>query len=71
MPSGGRTFRLRVETSPDAADYAKYDRLRDEVWGFPEDHMAGTRNLMCENFLHDGSALFLAAYDAGPDGTSP
>jgi predicted GNAT superfamily acetyltransferase len=69
--SGGRTFRLRVEESSDAADYAKYDRLRNEVWGFPQDHMAGTRNLMCENYLHDGSSLFLAAYEAGPDGTLP
>ncbi|MCX6558947.1 MAG: hypothetical protein NTZ26_00400 [Candidatus Aminicenantes bacterium] len=69
--AGGRTYRLQVEASPDAGAYAKYDHLRNEVWGFPEDHMAGTRNLMCENFLHDGSALFLAAYDAGPDGRLP
>jgi predicted GNAT superfamily acetyltransferase len=69
--AGGRIYRLRVETSADSADYAKYDRLRDEIWGFPDDHMAGTRNLMCENFLHDGSALFLAAFDAGPDGRLP
>lgn len=69
--SAGRTFRIRVETSPDAADYAKYDRLRDEIWGFPQDHLAGTRNLMCESFLHDGSSLFLAAYEAGPEGTFP
>jgi len=68
---GGRTFRIRVETSSEAADYAKYDRLRDEIWGFPQDHMAGTRNLMCESFLHDGSSLFLAAYEAGPDGSLP
>lgn len=69
--SGGRTFRLRVETSAEAPDYAKYDRLRNEVWDFPEDHMAGARNLMCESYLHDGSSLFLAAYEAGPDGTQP
>jgi predicted GNAT superfamily acetyltransferase len=67
----GRTFRIRVETSSETADYAKYDRLRDEIWGFPQDHMAGTRNLMCESFLHDGSSLFLAAYEAGPEGTWP
>jgi len=67
----GRTFRIRVETSAEAADYAKFDRLRDEIWGFPQDHMAGTRNLMCESFLHDGSSLFLAAYEAGPDGGLP
>jgi predicted GNAT superfamily acetyltransferase len=26
---------------------------------------------MCENYLHDGSSLFLTAYEAGPDGTLP
>ncbi len=67
--AGGRTFRLRVEASAEASDYAKFDRLRNEVWDFPEDHMAGARNLMCESYLHDGSALFLTAYDAGPDST--
>ncbi len=58
----GRRFLLRVETSDDARDYAKYEALREEVWGFPEDNLPGTRNLMCENFLHDGSALFIGVY---------
>jgi predicted GNAT superfamily acetyltransferase len=58
----GRRFRLKVETSSNAADYAKYDDLRETVWGFPEDHLAGTRNMMCESYLHEGSSLFIGAY---------
>jgi predicted GNAT superfamily acetyltransferase len=57
----GRRFFLKVETSADSADYAKYDDLRQAIWGFPDDHLAGTRNMMCESFLHEGSSLFLSA----------
>lgn len=64
----GRNFLLRVETSAEAADYEKYEAIRNEIWGFPEDYLPGPRNLMCENFLHDGSALFIAAYAEGPGG---
>lgn len=58
----GRRFLLKVETSAESADYAKYDGLRQAIWGFPEDHLAGTRNMMCESYLHEGSSLFIAAY---------
>jgi predicted GNAT superfamily acetyltransferase len=58
----GRRFLLKVEDSSSAGDYPKYERLRNAVWGFPEDTLAGPRNLACENFLHEGSSLFLAAY---------
>ncbi len=64
----GKKFLLKVETSPDHEDYAKYETLRNEIWGFPEDYLPGPRNLMCENFLHDGSALFIAAYSEQPEG---
>lgn len=64
---GGR-FLLRVETSSDAADYRKYEELRNIVWAFPEDHMAGTRNMMCENFLHEGASLFLGAFAPSASG---
>lgn len=57
-----RRFLLKVENSAEAADYAKYEELRNEIWGFPEDNMPGPRNMMCENFLHDGSSLFIAVY---------
>lgn len=58
----GRRFLLKVEDSISADDYPKYERLRNAVWGFPEDMLAGPRNMACENYLHDGSSLFLAAY---------
>lgn len=64
----GQAFLLCVETSAEASDYGRYEALRNEIWGFPEDYLPGPRNLMCENFLHDGSALFIAAYAAGPAG---
>lgn len=64
----GKNFLLRVETSAEAADYEKYETMRNEIWGFPEDYLPGPRNLMCENFLHDGSALFIAAFGESPDG---
>jgi predicted GNAT superfamily acetyltransferase len=63
-----RRFLLRVETSNDALDYAKYEALREEVWGFPEDHMSSDRNMMCENVFHEGGSLFIGAFaeaDAG------
>jgi predicted GNAT superfamily acetyltransferase len=65
---GPAKFLLRVETSSRAEDYAKYETLRNAVWDFPDDRLAGTRNLLCENFCHDGTSLFIAAYAARPDG---
>jgi predicted GNAT superfamily acetyltransferase len=64
----GRKFLLRVETSHDADDYQKYEDLRNEIWGFPDDHLAGTRNMMCENFLAEGSSLFIGAFAQDPSG---
>jgi len=58
----GKKFLFKVETSSRSSDYAKYEELRDEIWGFPEDNLPGTRNMMCENFLHEGSSLFIAVY---------
>jgi predicted GNAT superfamily acetyltransferase len=60
-----RRFVLRIETSHEPADYRKYDALREEVWGFADDHMAGERNLMCENFFHEGGSLFIGAFEDG------
>ncbi|MDH4197018.1 MAG: hypothetical protein OEW05_06410 [Candidatus Aminicenantes bacterium] len=68
VESRGRRFLLRVEDSSDAADYQKYEDLRNAVWGFPDDHLAGTRNMMCENFLHEGSSLFIGAFIADEAG---
>jgi len=69
--SKGRRFLLRVETSHEAADYEKYEDLRDEIWGFPDDHLAGTRNMMCENFLAEGSSLFIGAFAEAAGGGFP
>jgi len=58
----GRRFLLKIENSASASDYLKYEDLRQAIWGFPEDSLAGARNLECESFLHEGSSLFLAVY---------
>ena len=69
--AGGRRFLLRVETSSRASDYRMYEDLRNEVWGFPDDHLSGTRNMMCENFLHEGSSLFIGAFSESAGGGFP
>jgi len=63
-----RRFLLRVETSHESADYRKYEDLREEIWGYPDDHMSGTRNMMCENVFHEGGSLFLGAFAEAADG---
>ncbi len=66
----GERFVLKVETSSRPEDYRKYETIREEIWEFPEDHLSGTRNLLCENILHEGSSLFLAAYREDPEAGS-
>ncbi|MGZ7065182.1 MAG: hypothetical protein ACXVI6_02375, partial [Candidatus Aminicenantales bacterium] len=63
-----RKFLLRVETSHEAADYQKYEDIRDAIWGFPDDHLSGTRNMMCENFFAEGSSLFIGAFSEAEGG---
>jgi len=65
----GRKFLLKVETSNDHRDYMKYEELRNEIWGDPKDNLSGTRNMMCENFLHDGSSLFIGVYNEEKKGS--
>ena len=65
----GKRFLLKVETSHDHSDYQKYEDLRFEIWEEPNDEMPGTRNMVCENYFNDGSALFIAAYAADSEGT--
>jgi predicted GNAT superfamily acetyltransferase len=57
-----RRFLFEIETSDDHKDYQKYENLRYKIWKDSEDNLAGTRNMMCENFLHDGSSLFIGVY---------
>jgi predicted GNAT superfamily acetyltransferase len=58
----GRKFLFRVEDSDSPADYIKYEELRNAVWQYPQDSLPGGRNMMCENFLHDGSSLFIGVF---------
>lgn len=64
----GKKFLVKVETSHDQSEYQKYDDLRFEIWEEPNDKMSGTRNMVCENYFNDGSALFIAVYVAEKNG---
>ncbi|HUM33880.1 MAG TPA: hypothetical protein PKX32_01320, partial [Candidatus Saccharicenans sp.] len=65
---GDKKFLLRVEDSSRAADYEKYENLRQIIWDFADDHLSGSRNLLCENFLHEGSSLFIGAFESDDNG---
>jgi predicted GNAT superfamily acetyltransferase len=65
---GGRRFLLAVETSHEKDDYQKYEDLRQEIWGEPTDHMAGLRNMLCENYFDRGSSLFTAVFVEDSEG---
>lgn len=58
----GRRFLFRVEDSDSPADYLKYEELRYAIWQCPQDNLSGGRNMMCENFLYDGSSLFIGVF---------
>jgi predicted GNAT superfamily acetyltransferase len=58
----GKRFLFEVETSEDYRDYMKYEELRHEIWADPKDTLPGARNMWCENFIHEGSSLFIAVY---------
>jgi len=64
----GRRFLFRVEDSSSPADYLKYEELRNAVWQYPLDNLPGGRNMMCENFVHDGSSLFIGVFAGGEKG---
>jgi len=63
-----KRFLLRVETSNEPEDYRMYEDLRQEIWDYPDDHLAGTRNMMCENVFHEGGSLFIGAFAEKPGG---
>lgn len=67
----GTRFLLRVETSHNSADYQKYEDLRNAIWEEPRDRMPGPRNMVCENFFNDGSALFIGAFVQDSSGGFP
>jgi len=63
-----RRFLLRVETSHESKDYRMYEDLRNEIWDFPDDHLSGARNMMCENAFHEGGSLFIGVFVEAPGG---
>ncbi|MBN2206200.1 MAG: hypothetical protein JW742_02245 [Candidatus Aminicenantes bacterium] len=58
----GHDYLFRVETSDRPADYLKYERLRNAIWDFAEDALPGSRNMMSENYFHDGGSLFIGVF---------
>jgi len=57
-----KRFLFKVEKSHSHHDYQKYEDLRMAVWGDPKDRMPGQRNMVCENFYNEGSALFIGVF---------
>jgi predicted GNAT superfamily acetyltransferase len=66
--TGGKRFLFVVETSARGEDYARYERMRRDIWDDPEDHLAGGRNMVSENFFNDGGSLFIAVYEEAASG---
>ncbi len=60
----GEKLLFKMETSDDHRDYMKYESLRNEVWGEPNDNLPASRNMKCENYFHDGSSLFIGVFAA-------
>jgi len=67
----GRAFLFRVETSGRPSDYLKYERLRNAIWDFAEDALSGSRNMMSENYFHDGGSLFIGVFAGDGRGRFP
>lgn len=61
-PIKGKSFLFCVERSDNPEDYEKYEKLRNEIWAEPSDNLAGPRNLLCENYFHEGTSLFISVY---------
>lgn len=57
---GGERFLIRMEDSEDPSTYRQFESLRYEIWGDPDDHLAGSRNLACENYMDKGGSLFIS-----------
>jgi len=67
----GKAFLLQVETAHEAADYLKYEEIRNEIWEEPLDSLAGNRNMAAENYFNEGSSLFIAVYVEDERGVFP
>jgi len=51
---------LKIEDSDDHRDYQKYEDLRMEIWDDRNDHLASSRNLLCET--KTGSSIIIGAF---------
>jgi len=51
---------LKVEDSDNHRDYRHYEDLRMEIWDDREDHLASSRNLLCE--VKTGSSVIIGAF---------
>lgn len=69
--SKDRRFLFAVETSPRAGDYTKYEELRNLIWDEPCDHFSGSRNMLGENIIHEGSSLFIGVFFPSSSGEFP
>ena len=69
--SRGKKFLFSVETAYAADNYSKYEELRREIWGDPEDYFASACNMASESFFHEGGSLFIGVFtEDGQAGTS-
>ena len=67
----GQRFLFKVENSRNYKDYRKYERLRMKIWGDPSDKLPSERNMLNENYIDKGSALFIAVYVQEDSGSFP
>jgi predicted GNAT superfamily acetyltransferase len=67
----GQRFLFAVEASHREGDYARYERMRMEIWEDPGDHLAGQRNMVSENVFIHGGSLFVGIYAEDEAGGFP
>ena len=60
--SRGKKFLFSVETAYAADNYSKYEELRREIGGDPEDYFASACNMASESFFHEGGSLFIGVF---------
>ncbi|MBD3414305.1 MAG: hypothetical protein GF421_07745 [Candidatus Aminicenantes bacterium] len=60
--SKGKKFLFFLEKSPYERDYVKYEQLRMDIWGDPNDYLSNPRNMAAENYFNEGSSLFMGIY---------
>lgn len=69
--SRGKWFLLAVETSDRASDYAKYEALRETIWGDPNDSFASVWIMAEKNYFNYGSSLYIGVFKQDEKGNFP